>query len=92
MNNTRRYRKYDPSIFATSTIQVVYMRYPNGIRDKSNWWVIILHKPRHKVNNKFTLPVAFQEEHVSHVTLVNDTIPATLLNEEDIKVVNQARW
>ena len=36
VNGTRRYRKYDPFIFATSATQVMYMRCPNGIRDKSN--------------------------------------------------------
>ena len=42
------------------------------------------------MHKKFTLPVAFQEDHVSHVTPVNDTIPATLLShEEDIEVVNE---
>jgi len=66
------------------------MKYPNGIRDKSNWWVVVPNKSRHKVNNKFTLPAAFQEEHVSHVTSVNDTIPTTSLSqEEDIEVVNE---
>ena len=89
-NVTRRHRKYDPFIFAGSTTQVVCMKQPNGIRDKSNWWVVVPNKPRHKVNNEFTLPVAFQEEHVSHVTPVNDTIHATLLShEEDIEVVNE---
>ena len=90
VNATRRYRKYDPFIFASSATQVVYMKYPNGIRDKSNWRVVVPNKPRHKVHNEFTLPVAFQQDHVSHVTPVNDTIPATLLShEEDIQVVNE---
>ena len=89
VNATRKYRKYDPFIFASSATQVVYMKYPNGIRDKSNWWVVVPNKPTYKVNNEFTLPVAFQEEHVSHVTPMNDIIPATLLSyEEDIEVVN----
>jgi len=66
------------------------MKYPNGIRDKSNWWVVVANKPRHKVYNEFTLLVAFQEDHVSHLTQVNDIIPATLLShEEDIQVVNE---
>ena len=52
--------------------------------------VVAPNKPRQKVNNEFTLPVASEEEHVSHVTPVNGTIHATLLNEEeDIKVVNE---
>ena len=42
------------------------------------------------MHKEFTLPFAFQEDHVSHVTPVNDTIPATLLShEEDIEVVNE---
>jgi len=66
------------------------MRYPNGIRDKINWWVVVPNKPKHKVNDEFTLPVAFQEEQVSHMTPVTDTLPATLLNEdEEIKEVNE---
>ena len=90
MNATQRYRKYDPFIFATAATQVLYMKYPNRIRDKSNWWVDVPNKPRHKVHNEFTLPVAFQEDHVSHVTPVNGTISATLLShEEDIEVVNE---
>ena len=41
-------------------------------------------------NDEFTLPVAFQEEHVSRATPVNDTIPVTLLSQEkDIEVVNE---
>ena len=90
VNATRRYKKYDPFIFAASTMQVVYMRYPNGIRDKANWWVVVPNKSRHKVNNEFTLPVAFQEEQVSHMTPVTDMLPATLLNEEEeIEEVNE---
>jgi len=42
VNGTQRYRKYDQFIFASSATQVVYMKYLNGIRDKSNWWVVIL--------------------------------------------------
>jgi len=52
--------------------------------------VVVPNKPRHKGNNEFTLPVAFQEEHVFHVAPVYDTILATLLNEEeDVEVVNE---
>ena len=88
VNATRRYKKYDPFIFAASAIQVVW--YPNGIRDKGNSWVVVPNKSRHKVNNEFTLPVAFQEEQVSHMTPVTDTIPATLLNEEEeIEEINE---
>ena len=71
-------------------LQVVYMRYPNGIRDKSNWLVVLPNKPRHKLNNEFTSPIVFQEKYVFHVTLVNETIHTTLLNEEDnIEKVNE---
>jgi len=61
---------------------MVYMRFPNRIRDKSNLWVVVPNKPRYKMNNEFTLPVAFQEKHASHITSMNDTILVILLNEE----------
>jgi len=89
VNGTRRYRKYDPFIFATSATQVDCMRYPDRIRDTSNWWVV-LNKPRHNVNNELILPIAFPKEYVSHMTPVNDTTLTTLLNkEEDIEEVNE---
>ena len=54
------------------------MRYPNGIKDKSNWWVVKPNKPRHKVNNELNLPATFQEEPMSLVAPVNEKIPTTL--------------
>ena len=66
----------------------MYIRYLNRIRDKSNGRVVVPDKPKHKLNNKFTLPFVFQEEHVSHVTPMSDIIPITLLNKEDIEEVN----
>ena len=75
--------QYDSFIFTISVTQVVYKRYPNRIRDKYNWWIVVPNKPSYKVNNKFTLLVAFREKDVFHVLSVNDTIPLTLLNEEE---------
>ena len=46
------------------------------------------------MNKEFTLPVAFQEEYMSHVTPLTDIILVTLLNEEKdieglMKMVNE---
>jgi len=52
-------------------IHIRYLCNPSDVhevRDKSNWCIVLPNKPRYKVNNEFTLPVAFQEENVSHMT------------------------
>ena len=42
------------------------------------------------MNVEFTLPVAFQEEYVSHMAPMNETIPTNLSNEEEgIEEVNE---
>ena len=46
VNFHRRYNKYDPFILADVAYQVVYLPYPQGVPDKSNWWATFPNKPR----------------------------------------------
>ena len=66
VNHTRRYSKYDPFIYAQQATQVYYAPYPNSIREKSNWWVVIKTKPRSMVENVIS-ESAYQNEEVSFI-------------------------
>lgn len=73
IRHTRRYARFDPFIFAENAIQVYYLPYPEKIRDKVQWWVVIKTKPRGTVDDRYTLEVAYQDNAMSHVdTTMND--------------------
>ena len=73
IRHTRRYSRFDPFIFAENAIQVYYLPYPEKIRDKLQWWVVIKTKPRGTVDDRYTLEVAYQDNAMSHVnTIIND--------------------
>ena len=59
MNHTKRYRKFDPFIFADVANQVVYVKYSEGISGKVNWWVAIPNKPRGAPKDKENLELAY---------------------------------
>ena len=61
VHHTRWYFKYDPFIFATNAIQVYYVLYPEKIKEKRDWWVVIKTKPRVTVNNRYTLELTYQD-------------------------------
>ena len=70
VNHTRRYSKYDPFIYAQQATQVYYAPYPNSIREKHNWWVVIKTKPRHMVENSVMLGGAYQNDEISFIHLI----------------------
>jgi len=72
IRHDRRYNKYDPFILAYVATQVYYMSYPQKTRDKLPWWVVIKSKPRSRVDNQYTLPVAYQEDNMSDVNFMAD--------------------
>ncbi|KAM3199828.1 hypothetical protein P3L10_032188 [Capsicum annuum] len=53
INHRRRYKKYDPFIFAMQATQVCYVPYPSKKKDKEDWLVVLKVKPR----NVIELPV-----------------------------------
>jgi len=78
---SQRYSKYDPFIFAETAIQVFYVPYPMKTRDKVDWWVVIKTKPRARMDNSYTLELAYQEEMICNVSVTaND---ASLKNMRD---------
>lgn len=82
VHRARRYSKYDPFIIATNAIQVYYMPYPEKIKEKVDWWVVIKTKPRGTVDDRYTLEVAYQDT-TTHVDPVpNDIIDGHLRDDE----------
>ena len=80
VNHTRRYRKFDPFIFADNATQVVYLEYPEGIPQKENWWVAISNKPRSAPTDKDNLELAYQWLRIT--TMDVDNVIATILVDE----------
>ena len=61
VNHNRCYRKFDLFIFADTATQVVYLKYPEGISGKANWWVVISNKPHSALKDKGNLELAYQQ-------------------------------
>ena len=80
VNHTRRYRKYDPFIFADVATQVVYVKYSEGISGKANWWVAIPNKPRGAPKDKENLELAYQQFGMTNMN-VDNVIVGTLVDE-----------
>jgi len=80
VNHTRRYRKFDPFIFADVATQVVYVKYPEGILGKANWWVAIPNKPRGAAKDKDNLEFAYQQLGMTTMNMEN-VIVTTLVDE-----------
>ena len=81
--HTRRYSKYDPFIFAKNAIQVYYVPYPQNIKEKNNWWIVIKTKPRGTVDDRYTLELAYQDETTLVDFVANDDPLEPLRDEED---------
>jgi len=80
VNHTIRYRKFDPFIFADTATQVVYLKYPEGILGKANWWVAIPNKPCGAPKDKDNLELAYQQ--LGMTTMNVDNVIATTLFDE----------
>jgi len=82
VHRSRRYIRYDSFILVTNAIQVYYMPYPEKIKEKVDWWVVIKTKPRGTVDDRDTLEVAYQDV-ATHVDFVsNDELNDYLRDEE----------
>ena len=92
VNHTRRYRKFDPFIFADTATQVVYLKYPEGVPGKANWWVAIPNKHRGALEDKDNLELAYQQlgitttnvDNVIATTLLDETVPADDVDGHDL--------
>ena len=88
IRHTRRYRKYDPFIFADFATQVYYVPYPVRRRDNQDWWVVIKTTPRSRVDSKYTLQRAYQEEIMSDATTILDDVQIDNLGDDGYEEVD----
>ena len=81
--HNRRYLRYDPFIVAQKVIQVYYLSYPENLRDKQYWWVVIMTRPRRIVDDRYTIEVAYLEDIISHVNSeLNDNAIKILVDDD----------
>jgi len=85
----RRYSNFDPFIFATNTIQVYYVPYPEKIKEKVDWWVVIKTKPRCTIDDGYTLEVAYQESTTNVNTTTNEEPLSHLVDEEEYEELDE---
>ena len=71
------------------------MPYPTKMRDKVDWWVVIKTKPRSRVDNSYTLELAYQKEMMCNVSVTANDVPLENMRddsghlEEDVKEDSQ---
>ena len=73
---------YDHFILAANAIQVYYMPYPQKIKEKVDWWVIIKTRARSMVNDQYTLEVAYQDGLSNTKYVSNDDLLSQLRDDE----------
>jgi len=81
INHRRRYKKYDPFIIPTNAIQVYYVPYPEKIKEKVDWWVVIKTKPRGTVDDRYALEVAYQDLTTNVDSVANGDVLCNLGDE-----------
>ena len=59
---------------------MVYVKYPEGISGKANWWVAIPNKPRGAPKDKENLELAYQQFGMTNMN-VDNVIVGTLVDE-----------
>ena len=92
VNHNRGYRKFNLFIFADTATQVVYLKYPEGISGKANWWAAIPNKSRGAPKDKDNLKLAYQQlgmttmnvDDKTATTLVDKTIQADDVDGHDL--------
>lgn len=82
VHHRRRHAEYDPFICATNAIQVYYVPYPEKIKEKVDWWVVIKTKPRGTVDDRYTLEIAYQDSTTNVDFVTNDELLDHLRDEE----------
>ena len=66
IRSSRKYKKYDPFIFAQQAEQVYYASYPDTCRDKRDWMVVIKTKARSTITApEANMEEPFQEDDIS---------------------------
>ena len=88
IRHTRQYRKYDPFIFVDFATQVYYVPYLVRRRDNQDWWVVIKTTPRSRVDSKYTLKCAYQEESISDATTTLDDVQIDNLKDDGYEEVD----
>jgi len=89
VNFHRRYSNFDPFIFATNAIQVYYVPYPEKIKEKVDWWVVIKTKPRCTVDDRYTLEVAYQESTTNVNITTNEELLVHLVDGEEYEELDE---
>nr|GMC91662.1 transcription termination factor 4, mitochondrial-like [Ipomoea batatas] len=60
----KRSKKYDPFIIAQSASQVCYIPYPQGIKEKMNWWVVLNVQPRGTIDSTYSSSYSYQQQNI----------------------------
>jgi len=82
VHHCKRYLNYDPFILATNAIQVYYMPYPQKIKEKVDWWVVIKTRARSMVDDQYTLEVAYEDGLSNTKYVSNDELLSQLRDDE----------
>jgi hypothetical protein len=93
VNHRRRYSNYDPFIFATNAIQVYYVPYPGKLKEKIDWWVAIKTKPRGRVDDRYTLEVAYQDSTTTTTSVdsvANEELHGHLIDEGEYEEIEMS--
>ena len=85
----RRYSNFDPFIFATNAIQVYYVPYPEKIKEKVDWWVVIKTKPRCTIDDRYTIEVAYLESTTKVNITTNEELLGHLVDEDDYEEIDE---
>ena len=70
-------------------IQVYYVPYPEKIKEKVNWWVVIKTKPRCTVDDRYTLEVAYQESTTNVNITTNEELLGHLMDEDEYEEIDE---
>nr|GLL26675.1 uncharacterized protein LOC109157962 [Ipomoea trifida] len=60
----KRSKKYNPFIIAQSASQVCYIPYPQGIKEKMNWWVVLNVQPRGTIDSTYSSSYSYQQQNI----------------------------
>ncbi|XP_038713444.1 uncharacterized protein LOC120007316 [Tripterygium wilfordii] len=92
-----RYKKFDPFIIAQQAEQVYFTPYPEGIRDRADWWAMIKTKARSTITTPSTqVDDAFQDNEVPIEPIAVDTdqlnsLVDNAVEPEEVQVENSTR-
>lgn len=86
VNHKRRFKKYEPFVLASQSLQVYYAPYPSLRRDKVDWWSVCKVKPR-SIIDLSTENMAFQDDEVeAHSIDVVDQLTTPLNDPSGVLV------